>query len=266
MPESPTPDSRFLDCTGPIAMAHRGFAAGGDENSMAAFARAVELGYRYLETDVRVTGDGVALAFHDARLDRVTDRRGRVDAQPWSVVQRARIAGREPIPRLDEVLDTWPDVRVNVDVKSDRGIGPAVDAIRRTRSVDRVCVAAFSTTRIAALRAALGPRLCTSLGPREALNLRWRPVRAGQFAGRCAQVPARIGPRRLIDARYLAAAHRAGAVVHAWTVNSRTEMVRLVDLGVDGIITDRADVLREVLGASGLWSAAIVPAKGKGHE
>ena len=250
------PDSGFLDDAAPIAMAHRGFAAGGDENSMAAFARAIELGYRYVETDVRVTADGVALAFHDARLDRVTDRCGRIDTLSWGTVRQARIAGREPIPRLDDVLAAWPDVRVNIDVKSDAGIDPTVEAIRRTDALSRVCVAAFSTRRIAAVRGRLGPALCTALGPREALGLPWRPpARPGRFAGRCAQVPARIGVRRLVDARYVAAAHRAGAVVHVWTVNERATMVRLLDAGVDGIITDAAATLRDVLIERGQWPA-----------
>jgi len=244
--------SRFLDLPRPHAFAHRGFAPDGAENSLAAFERAVALGYRYLETDVRVTADGVALAFHDAKLDRVTDRRGRIADLPWSEVQRARIAGREPIPRLEDLLAAWPEVRVNIDVKAPNTIGPTVDAIRRTGTLHRVCVGAFSTRRIEAVRAALGPDLCTGLGPRAALRLRARRP-APRYPGQCAQVPARIGRRAFVDERYLAAAHAAGLVVHAWTVNDEVEMHRLLDLGVDGIMTDRADVLRDVLAARGQW-------------
>jgi glycerophosphoryl diester phosphodiesterase len=247
---------RFLAGAAPIAMAHRGFARDGDENSLAAFERAVALGYRYLETDVRVTADGVALAFHDARLDRVTDHRGRLDARPWTEVRHARIAGREPIPQLADVLAAWPDVCVNIDIKSDAGVEPTVAAIRHTGSLPRVCIGAFASRRIAAARRALGPQLCTALGPREALSLPWRPVRPGAHAGRCAQIPARIGRRRFADARYLRAARRAGAVVHVWTVNRDAEMRALLDLGVDGLITDRADALRDLLAARGQWPAA----------
>src|SRR5919197_1605015 len=100
--------ARFLYAPPPIAFAHRGFAPDGDENSMAAFERAVRLGYRYLETDVRVTADGVALAFHDARLDRVTDNVGRVDELPWAQVRRARIGGRAPPPPLSDLAPPWP--------------------------------------------------------------------------------------------------------------------------------------------------------------
>lgn len=223
---------------------------------MVAFERAVRLGYRYLETDVRVTGDGVALAFHDAALDRVTDHRGRIDSLPWSVVQQARIGGTEPIPLLADLLAAWPDTFINLDVKADRSVAPTVEAIRRAGVLHRVCVGAFSTRRIAAVRRALGPELTTSLGPRAAMRLRLPGAthpRPASLAGRCAQVPARVGRRIFVDARYLEAAHRLGLPVHAWTVNDAAEMTRLLDLGVDGIMTDRADVLRDLLLARGQW-------------
>jgi glycerophosphoryl diester phosphodiesterase len=196
------------------------------------------------------------LAFHDARLDRVTDSHGRLDRLPWERVRRARIAGREAIPQLCDLLGAWPDVRINLDVKSSQAVDATIAAVRRTATIGRICVGAFSTARIEAVRAALGPALCTSLGPREALRLKLPPpARAPRSVGRCAQVPARIGRRPFVDARYLHAAHDAGLPVHAWTVNERVEMERLLDLGVDGIMTDRADVLRDVLAGRGLWPA-----------
>lgn len=251
----------FLDSPTPLAFAHRGFAPDGCENSLAAFERAVRLGYRYLETDVRVTADGVALAFHDSSLDRVTDRRGKVAELPWAQVRHARIGGREPIPLLTDLLAAWPHTRINIDVKAEHSVGPTIDAIRRTASVDRVCVGAFSGARIAAVRRVLGPRLCTSLGPREALALKFTarrpaPLRIGP--AECAQVPARIGRWPFLDGRYLAQAHRLGLQVHAWTVNDRAEMVRLLELGVDGLMTDAADVLRDVLVERGQWHAASI--------
>lgn len=223
---------------------------------MAAFERAVGLGYRYLETDVRVTSDGVALAFHDIRLDRVTDHRGRVCDLPWAQVRHARIGGRERIPILAELLDAWPETRVNIDIKARHCVAPTIDAIRRTHSIDRVCVGAFSGSRVAEVRRALGPRLCTALGPREALALRAAPTlrRSGRPGlARCAQVPARIGWVPFVDARYLRTAHGLGLPVHVWTVNDRAEMIRLLDLGVDGLMTDAADVLRDVLVQRGQW-------------
>ena len=221
---------------------------------MAAFQAAVDLGYRYLETDVRVTADGVALAFHDATLDRVTDGHGRIDQLPWAQVRRARIGGVEPIPLLTDVLATWPDVCVNLDVKADTGLAPTADAIRASATLRRVCVAAFSGRRVAAMRRLLGPGLVTGLAPHEALGLRLArgPLAAG-LRDRCAQVPPRLGPVPLVDAGYLAAARRHGVRVHVWTINDRAEMARLLDLGVDGVMTDRADVLRDVLRERGQW-------------
>jgi glycerophosphoryl diester phosphodiesterase len=246
----------FLDAPPPIAFAHRGYARGGDENSLAAFQRAVDLGYRYLETDVRATADGVALAFHDSRLDRVTDRRGVVSQLPWSTVHEALIAGREPIPLLIDVLDSWPAVRVNIDVKSSAGVTPVVDALRRTGADGRVCVTAFSDRRIAILRDALGPSVVTGLGPRAATAVRVAVTRRRPLPplpGRCLQVPPRFGRVQLVDARLVEAAHAARLAVHVWTVNDQDEMRRVLDLGVDGVMTDRAVLLRDLLRERGQW-------------
>lgn len=261
------PRSRFAYCDndGPIAMAHRGFSLTGLENSMAAFAAAVDLGLSYLETDVHATSDGVLLAFHDDKLDRVTDRTGVIAQLPWSVVQHARIGGVEPIPRLEDVLGAWAHVKVNIDVKARPAIQPLVDVIRRTDALDRVCVASFSGARRAAVRRVLGPRLATSLGPARIAFWRYGgglPGRLGAAAVRlavdgtaAAQVPERAGPLRVVTAGSVARAHEAGIQVHVWTVDDPADMHRLLDLGVDGLITDRADRLRDVLVARGQWRA-----------
>jgi glycerophosphoryl diester phosphodiesterase len=248
----------FLDAPTPIAFAHRGASACGLENSMAAFEAAVRLGYRYLEIDVRATSDGVPVVFHDPTLSRVTGRPGRVAELTWAQLARVRIGGREPVPRLDEVLGAWPDVRVNLDVKTSAAVAPLAAALRRTAAVDRVCVGAFSDARLARIRALVGPRLCTSLGPRAALALRvaalvggGRPVTPDGVP--CAQVPSRAGRVVVLDRRFVAAAHDRGLHVHVWTINSAAEMARLLDLGVDGIMTDRAELLRELLAQRGLW-------------
>jgi glycerophosphoryl diester phosphodiesterase len=243
----------FLDLPAPIAFAHRGFAPDGAENSMLAFQRAIDFGYHYLETDVRVTADGVALAFHDATLDRVTDRTGRLDQLRWDEVRRARIRGREPIPLLAEVLTTWPAVRVNLDVKSQAVIGPAVEVIKRTGAADRVCIGAFSTKRIAAMRQALGPDLCTAFGPGAVVSLRVAR-RARTRGASCVQAPAYVRDRPFVHAPFVAAVHARGLPLHVYTVNDQSEMTRLLDLGVDGLMTDRADVLRDVLRERGQWT------------
>ncbi|MGX7679673.1 glycerophosphodiester phosphodiesterase family protein [Jatrophihabitans sp. DSM 45814] len=251
----------------PIAFAHRGFSPIGAENSLAAFQAAVDLGYRYLETDARASADGVAVAFHDALLDRLTNHTGRLNALTWNELSQARIVGSEPIPRLEDLLGQFGHAFFNIDVKTAAVIGPTLDAVRRTNSWHRVRLATFSDRRLSVLRKVAGPYVATSLSPSEIVSLKLAsvgpqvirsvparlPVRR-QFGGaRAAQVPA--GPRwlRLVDRTFIESARERGFEVHVWTVNRRSEMHRLLDLGVDGIMTDRADVLREVLEQRGQW-------------
>lgn len=249
------PSFPFLDHPGPIPFAHRGGASEAPENSLPAFQHAVDLGYRYLETDVHATADGVLVAFHDDVLDRVTDRTGRVADLPWSEVAAARIDGREPIPLLEDILTTWPEARVNIDPKADAAVGPLVEVLRRARAVHRVCVASFSDERIRRARDALGPELCTGLGPEQLVRL----IRAAQgetvtFEGQAAQIPPvdHTG-RALASPELVAIAHDHGLVVHVWTIDDADEMRRLLDVGVDGIMTDRPAVLREVFEERGVW-------------
>jgi len=227
---------------------------------MAAFAAAVAMGFRYLETDVHATADGVLLAFHDDRLDRVTDGHGVVAELSWSTVRAARVAGTDPIVRLDDLLDAWPEVRLNLDPKHDAAVRPLVEAIRRHGAIDRVCVGSFSMRRVARFRRLLGPALCTSLAPPEVLAVRlaaWRLPGAGGLAtrggGACLQVPVREGVIPVVDRATVATAHRLGLPVHVWTVDDAVEMERLLDLGVDGIMSDRPAVLRDVLVRRGAW-------------
>lgn len=221
---------------------------------MTAFAAAVDLGYRYVETDVHTTADGVLLAFHDHTLDRVTDRTGMLSELPYSVVRQARV-GDEPIPRLEDVLGAWPDLRVHIDAKHLAAAAPLVAAVERTGAQDRVCIGSFSDRTVRALRRRSGGRVCTWMGRLEILALRAAgfglPVPSSP-AG-CTQVPVRQGRLLLLDGRFVAAAHRRGVGVHAWTINDRPEMERLLDLGVDAILSDRPALLKQVLIDRGAW-------------
>lgn len=247
----------FLDHPGTIAVAHQGGAKENPPNTMVAFEHAVSLGYRYLDADVRATADGVLVIYHDATLDGSTDRQGRIYRLPWREVARARVAGREPIPRLEELLATWPEARVNLEVKSHTPVEAVAEVIERTASLERVCLNSFFDRPVQRLRRRLGTRLCTSFG---ALSLAWfRAVSFGLLpegvAVGCAQIPTRFGPVRVADRRFLGAAHRLGLKVLAWTIDDEAEMERLLDLGVDGILTDRPSVLKGVLERRGDWTA-----------
>ncbi|MEU9607893.1 glycerophosphodiester phosphodiesterase [Streptomyces sp. NPDC048057] len=252
----PRPRHPVLDHPSVLPFAHRGGAADGLENTAAAFRRAAALGYRHFETDVHTTADGRLVAFHDATLDRVTDVGGRIAELPWREVQRARVGGREPLPLFEELVEEFPGVRWNVDIKAESALEPLVDLVHRARLWDRLCVGSFSEGRIARAARLAGPRLATSYGVRGVMGLRLRSlglpaaVRAGAV---CVQVPESRGGVRVVDRRFVRTAHALGLQVHVWTVNDPDRMCALLDLGVDGIMTDRLETLRAVLTDRGAW-------------
>jgi glycerophosphoryl diester phosphodiesterase len=264
------PARPFLDWPHPIPFAHRGGAGDHPENTLPAFAAAVEMGYRHLETDVHLTADGVVMAFHDSVLDRVCDRTGAILALTAAEVEQADAGwafstdggGTHPhrgrgvrIPRLEAVLDAWPQVRVNIDPKSDAVVAPLVEVLRRHDAFERVCVGSFSDARISRVRALSGGRICTSMGPR-ATAVAWAACRSGRMPRQgadCLQIPLATRGIPLVTAALLRAAHRSGLAVHVWTIDDEQEMERLLDMGVDGIMTDRLATLRDVLQRRGLW-------------
>jgi len=243
----------YLDSPLPIGFAHRGGAAVGDENTTAAFGRAVALGYRFIETDTHATADGVAVVFHDDTLQRMFGRPGTVRDLRFADLSALRIGGAAAVPRLDEVLDAWPDIRFNIDVKVDDAVDPTLKVISDVAAGDRVLLAAFSDRRLARMRAATGPAVASSLGMREVARLWSGSLRTPPPGAVAAQIPPRYGRLRLATPRLIRRAHRMGLQVHLWTIDEPDQMRYFLDLGVDGIMTDRIEVLRDVFQARGHW-------------
>lgn len=240
------------------AMAHRGgsllTANLGIENTVRAFRNAVDLGFSYLETDVHVSADGRLYAFHDENLERVTGYDGTLGELNSSEVRELRVGGRELIPSLDELFETFPTAHFNIDLKHDPAVEVLADAVSRHGAEQRVCVGSFSRARIKRFRALLPsvPTAISSLGC--AALLMGRISKGGQVY----QVPITqaVGPTTfdLVTPGTIARAHAAGRKMHVWTIDDPTTMHRLIDWGVDGIVTDRPDLLKEVLRARGMWS------------
>jgi glycerophosphoryl diester phosphodiesterase len=201
----------------------------------------------------------VAVVFHDPTLERLTGERGRMTALRWADLASVRVGGAAAVPRLDEVLAAWPDVRFNIDVKASPGIVPTLAAVDRTGAHDRVLLASFSDARLARMRALAGPRVASSLGMRGVARLRMaslagRPIPLPESVV-AAQVPVRYGRVPVVDRRFVDYAHQLGLHVHVWTIDEPDEMRHLLDLGVDGIMTDHVEVLRDVYLSRGLWPA-----------
>lgn len=223
---------------------------------MAAFEHAVSLGYRFLETDVHRTVDGVLVAFHDSDLRRTCGVDGNIDDMTAAEVSDARVRGADdaeyPIPMLDELFEAFPDAVFNIDAKSDEAVEPLADLVVRTDSVHRVCLASFKLSRIRRLRQLVGPNLMTNMSPTQITALRT----VGRVPGsgpRAAQVPPRNRAVTIVTPGFVGAARRAGIPVHVWTVDDREEIDELLELGVDGIMTDQPEVLRDALIDRGHW-------------
>lgn len=257
----------YLSSPPPLALAHRGGWLTDDqgvpraelENTAAAFQHAVDLGYTHLETDVHATSDGVLMAFHDDTLDRTTDMSGAIGDLPHREVARARVAGREPVPALEDLLDAWPEARFNIDLKADAAVLPLLEVLRRTNAWERVCVGSFDQRRLDRARRLFDRPVATSCGPLDVVRLRAASLSPllRALASRvpvCAQIPLRQGSFPVLSRDLIRTAHRLGMQVHVWTVNEPQVMERLLDAGVDGIVTDNTLALKQVLTRRGRWT------------
>lgn len=244
----------------PRVLAHRGLitATGEDsgvwENSAAAFAAAHAAGAEYIETDCQVTSDGDVVLFHDATLERLTgDARAIRDVRTRDLA--SILADHGGLLTVSEALEAFPRTRFNIDVKRMEAAAPIGPML--VDHTHRVLVTSFSDAHrraavAAALRAGADIRPATSGGSRtiaavRALSaLRLSPARALRDID-ALQIPERHGAVRVLTASLIRAAHRLGVEVHVWTVNDGTTMTRLMAMGVDGVVTDRADLALSVL-------------------
>lgn len=216
---------------------------------MPSFQHAFDLGYRYFETDVQVTADGVLVAFHDDDLRRTCGMPGRISEMNWSAVSKALVDGKAPIPLLTDLFDGFPDCRINIDCKTDAVVLPLASMLRRCNALPKVCVGAFSDRRIRRLRSMFGAELCTSMAPLEVVRFLLGSTSA---TAQTAQVPVRQYGIGVVSGRSLARARAKHVAVHVWTIDDSAEMNRLLDLGVDGIMTDETQRLKDVFTERGL--------------
>lgn len=241
--------------------AHRGGAAleanAGIENTVRAFRAARDLGFAFMETDVRTSCDGVPYVLHDARLDRMAGIDRRLDDTPSTIADGVTIGSREPLPRLETLLRELPDCHFNIDLKDDGAPRRVADVVRRTGSTGRVTIASFADRRLRLFRR-LMPDVATSASTRETawfvagMFPRLRRAATSGGAGRL-QLPLDYYGVRVVTRRLVERAHRLGLAVDVWTIDDPAEMNRLIDLGVDGIVSDAIDVLRDVARVRGLW-------------
>lgn len=239
---------------GPLAIAHRGGAGLAGENTIEAFRRSHALGFRYLEMDLRLTSDGHVVVFHDVRLGRVTSARGAVRSRPLAELAALPVSGGGHIAAFEDVLTAFPDAHLTIDIKQMSVVAPLARLLIERGCVTRVCAAAMRETWLRRLHEHVGPQLITAL-PWRALARLAAGRALHSLTARFAHVPLRLGRVPIVRRDLIARGHDMGLRVIVWTVNDTDTMNRLLDDGADGIITDRPDLLREVLIARGQWRA-----------
>jgi glycerophosphoryl diester phosphodiesterase len=239
----------------PRVFAHRGLATNAPENTLLAFSAAVELGVQYIETDVHGSSDGVAVISHDPDLTRLAGIPSAVSDYSMDQLRGLDLGHGQGFSSLADALDAFPETRFNIDIKSADAVQPAVDAILSTNAAARVLVTSFSEARrLAAVRQL--PNVATSAGARRfaaalvAGKLALHPaLRRALREVDCVQIPQEYGPIRITTPPMIARLHAAGVEVHVWTINDEPTMHALLDLGVDGLVTDRADLALDVIRA-----------------
>lgn len=257
--------SDFAYCATPFAaMAHRGGGLWepnlGKENTLAAFRQAVSIGYRYLETDLQATADGRLVCMHDDTLERTAGAPGRVRDYTAAELSQFTVDG-EPIPFFDEVVEALPGARFNVDLKTEEAVRPLAAAIEELNLTDRILVDSFSQRRISRFRALTRGRVPTAMAQPGVVWTRFVPGLSTVLSSPAVAVQVPLTHSfgavtvPVVTEQLIARVHRLGKVIHVWTINDQPDMERLIDLGVDGIITDRPDLLKNVLVGRNLWES-----------
>lgn len=242
-------DSTFL------AFAHRGGNDFAPENTFESFQFAVENGFKYLETDVHPTSDNKLMAFHDPTLDRVTNAEGRIIDFSSIDLKKVKVKNNYRIPLMEELLESFPNCFFSIDMKCDQSVIPLIDLVKRNNALERVCFASFNQNRLNFVRETFNNKCITSMGPKEIIaskifsyiNLK------KNINSHLASMPISRYNIRLINKRSVAYLQSLNIKVIAWTINNEDQMRHLISIGVDGIMTDKLKLLKNILIEKNLW-------------
>lgn len=264
----PAVERSFFDLEGPLVIAHQGGERLRPSNTMASFQNAMDLGVDVLEMDVHSSADGVLVLIHDESVDRTTDGTGRVHDLTFAQLQQLDAGdywtdddGQTypyrgqgiTIPSLEEVLAAFPGMPVNIEIKQ---VEPSIAAdlcelLRRYDRTELTLVASFHAQSMNEFRTAC-PEVATSMVEGEIRTFYvLNRVGLGRLyspPGEAFQVPERSGGIEILTQPFVDGAHDNNIAVHAWTINETADMARLLELGLDGIITDRPDRMLTLLG------------------
>ena len=238
----------YLNQSGVSISAHRGGSEEAPENTLESFSYAIGLGSSYIETDVQLSADGIPYIFHDDDLSRLLNMNVKFNSLHSDQIEKLRLFESYQIPKLETALTQFPNALFQIDLKTDEVALPAMKVIENLNAFDRICIASFSSNRLQKVRKKF-PDTCLSMGPKEILKLLLASfgLYNKTIYGDCLQVPIYHYGIKLVTRRFVKYVQSIGLKIHVWTINDENTMRKLIDLGVDGIITDRPKLLKEVL-------------------
>ena len=234
---------------------HRGGDEEKTENTLEAFQYSSDLGFVFMETDVQATSDGEVVIFHDSDLKRVAGLNKRVSDLTFKEIKAVDLIYGGRIPSLEETLSSFPNLRFNIDIKVDSAVDQTIKIVNNFNAFNRVCLAAFSSKRLNRIRELTDTSLCSSMGQAEIVKLLLSSygLNFRESPGLCAQVPVSQFGIPIVTKRFIKKVHDLNKLIHVWTIDETQEMYRLIDLGVDGLMTDKPTVLKDALVARNLF-------------
>ena len=232
---------------------HRGGDEVKSENTLEAFEYSSDLGFIYIETDVQSTKDGHVVIFHDSTLKRMAGINKSISDLTLEEIKRIELIDGGKIPLLYEALDSFPDLRFNIDIKTEDAMENTIKIIQEMKCFHRTCLASFSSSRLNRIRKLAGPEVCTSSGQMDIFKLICKSLGISLKinSADCAQIPITQWGVPILTKRFLRIAKKENKLVHVWTIDNKEEMFKLIDFGVDGIMTDKPSILKQAMSERG---------------
>ncbi len=245
----------YINSTNIAPIAHRGASLLATENSFESFRKALDLGYRIIETDIHSSKDGTAYIFHDATLERLTGENLKISDLNDIDIDSLKLNKSSIIPRLSNVFEEFPEGLFNLDAKTWESIMPIASVIKKMGCHSRVCIGSFNHKRINAIIGELGVETCHSMGTRDVIKfyLGAQIQRNQSFTSQCIQLPIKQFGISLMTEKVLKYARKLGIKIHFWTINDPVTMQKLLELNVDGIMTDDCVLLKKIMKKKNKW-------------
>ena len=238
----------YLKIPGVAISAHRGGSIEAPENTLESFEYAIKMGCSYIETDVQLSADGIPYIFHDDDLNRLFKKDTIFNSLYSTEIEKLKLFDSYQIPKLETALKKFPNTLFQIDIKTDEVAIPTMRVIEALNAFDRICIASFNSNRLKTVKD-MFPNTCLSMGPKEVLKLLLSSfgIYKKEILGDCLQIPIYKYGIKLVTNRFVKYVQSVGLKIHVWTINDADTMQKLINLGVDGIITDRPKLLKDLL-------------------